>query len=143
MPIGTTAPFSAMSGVEKKMMSALVAGAPPPNAFIVSSIDFVSNAALFQSSAAASPGLSHPAAASSVSSVTPPPVLSACLRVVSIGGLRIESSGYCKRSSIQSMIARISRSGASWGGIATLPQLPAPPACTLCSSFAAAPGSLR
>ena len=75
MPIGTTAPFSAMSGVEKNAMSLLGAGAPPPSAFIVSSIDFVSNAALFQSSAAASPGVSQPAAASSVSSVTPPPGL--------------------------------------------------------------------
>ncbi len=38
-PIGTTAPFSAMSGVWKNTMSLLCAGAPPPIAFTVSSID--------------------------------------------------------------------------------------------------------
>ena len=84
-PIGTTAPFSAMSGVWKNTMSLLCAGAPPPIAFIVSSIVFASNAALFQASAAsASPGFSHPAAATSVSSVTPPPVFNTCLRPVFI-----------------------------------------------------------
>ncbi len=51
-PTGTTAPFSAMSGVWKNVMSLLCAGVPPPSAFIVSSIVLVSNAALFQASAA-------------------------------------------------------------------------------------------
>ena len=71
-PTGTTAPFSAMSGVEKNTMSLLCAGALPPSAFSVSSIDCVSNAPLFQSSAAASPGFNHPAAATSVTSVQAP-----------------------------------------------------------------------
>ena len=63
-PIGTTAPFSAMSGVETNAMSLLCAGALPPSAFIVSSIVLVSNAALFQSACARVAGLSQPAAPS-------------------------------------------------------------------------------
>src|SRR6185369_12929711 len=84
-PTGTTAPFSAMSGVWKNVMSLLCAGAAPPSALSVSSIVFVSNAALFHASAAnASPGRSHPAAATNVSSVTPPPVFKTSLRCVFI-----------------------------------------------------------
>jgi hypothetical protein len=63
-PTGTTAPFSAMSGVDTNAMSLLCAGALPPSAFIVSSSECVSNAALFHAApcASASPGLSQPAA---------------------------------------------------------------------------------
>ena len=73
MPIGTTAPFSAMSGVDTNAMSLLCAGGPPPSAFIVSSSVFASKALLFHACACALPGTSQPAAASSASSVTPPP----------------------------------------------------------------------
>ena len=83
-PIGTTAPFSAMSGVCTNAMSLLCAGAPPPSAFMTSSSVFASNAFLFHACASASPGCRNPAAASSVNSVTPPPVLSTSLRCMSI-----------------------------------------------------------
>ncbi len=69
-----------MSGVWKNVMSLLCAGVPPPSAFIVASIEFVSNAALFHSAACASSARSQPAAATSVSSVMPPPVRNAFLR---------------------------------------------------------------
>ena len=62
-------------------MSLLWTGSPPPSAFIVSAMLLVSKAALFHDWAAASPGLSQPAAATSVSSVTPPPDFNTCLRV--------------------------------------------------------------
>ena len=79
-PIGTTAPFSAMSGVETNAMSLLCAGAPPPSAFIVSSIVLVSNAALFHACAAASPG--EPARRREQRQQRrPPPVFSTVLRV--------------------------------------------------------------
>jgi hypothetical protein len=51
MPIGTTAPFSAMSGVEKKTTSFDGTGAVPPSAFIVTSSECVSKAPLLQDSA--------------------------------------------------------------------------------------------
>src|SRR5687767_5417830 len=84
-PIGTTAPFSAMSGVEKNTTSLVCAGVPPAIDLYASSIVFDSNAALFQSAANASPGFSQPAAASNVSSVAPPPLFSTFLRPASIG----------------------------------------------------------
>ena len=84
MPIGTTAPFSAMSGVDTNAMSLLCVGADPPSAFSVSSSVFASKAALFHSAASASPGRSHPAAATSESSVSPPPVFKIFLRFPSI-----------------------------------------------------------
>src|SRR6185369_1579652 len=81
IPTGTTAPFSAMSGVWKNTMSLLWTGSPPPSAFIVSAMLLVSNAALFQDCALASPGLSQPAAATSASSVAPLPDFKTCLRL--------------------------------------------------------------
>ena len=41
------------------------------------------------------------------------------------------------------MIVRRSRSGERCAGIATVPKLPAPPACTLRNNLSAAMGSLR
>ena len=67
--IGTTAPFSAMSGVATNAMSLLCAGAPAPKALMASSSDLASNAPLFHACAAASPGFSQPAAPSSARSV--------------------------------------------------------------------------
>src|SRR5262249_60417269 len=61
-PIGTTAPFSAISGVEKKVTSLLCAGAPPPNAFIASSIVLASKAAVFHAAAGATPAVNQTAA---------------------------------------------------------------------------------
>jgi len=59
--IGTTAPFSAISGAVISI--ALLRVDPlPPSAFIVSATLFVSNAALFHSCASASPGLMIPEA---------------------------------------------------------------------------------
>src|SRR6266851_4444052 len=80
IPTGTTAPFSAMSGVWKKTMSVLCAGSPPPSAFIVSARLWVSNAALFQVCARAACDASMPAPPSSESRVTPPPVFNRVLR---------------------------------------------------------------
>src|SRR3984893_4433935 len=80
IPTGTTAPFSAMSGVWKKTMSLLCAGSPPPSAFIVSARLWVSNAALFHACACAACGASKPAPPRSESSVTPLPVFNRILR---------------------------------------------------------------
>src|SRR5258706_12946077 len=76
--IGTTAPFSAMSGAVISI--ALLAVDPlPPSAFTVSATPFVSNAALFHSCASASPGLMIPAAARA----STPPVFSTSRRLAS------------------------------------------------------------
>src|SRR5439155_26285014 len=56
-PIGTTAPFSAMSGVETKTTLGFGVGVAPPSTLMVSSSECVSNAFLFQLCAAAVPGL--------------------------------------------------------------------------------------
>src|SRR6267154_1763458 len=78
--IGTTAPFSAMSGAV--ISTALLRVDPlPPSAFTVSATLFVSNAVLFHSCASASPGLMIPAAAARAS--TPPPVFSTSRRLAS------------------------------------------------------------
>src|SRR5450755_2161943 len=87
-PTGTTAPFSAMSGVWKKTMSLLCTGSPPPSAFIVSARLWVSNAALFHVCACAAPGASSPAPPSSESSVAPLPVFNIALRLGFIDLLR-------------------------------------------------------
>jgi hypothetical protein len=110
IPIGTTAPFSAISGVEKNTTSWLGTGAWPPSAFSVSSMECVSNAALFQASAAATPGFNHPAAATSVMSVKALPAFSACLRSVFIEALSgcARNPAYCKR-----------RAQSCWSGPAT------------------------
>jgi hypothetical protein len=55
--IGTTAPFSAMSGVEKNVMSLLCTALLPPSALTTSSTEWVSNADLFQACACAALGL--------------------------------------------------------------------------------------
>jgi hypothetical protein len=65
MPIGTTAPFSAISGVDTNAMSLLCAEEAAPKPFSASSSDFASNAPLFHACAAASPGFNQPAAISS------------------------------------------------------------------------------
>src|SRR6266700_4240864 len=62
-------------------MSLLCAGSPPPRAFLVSVILWVSNAALFHACACAASGLSQPAAASSASRPMPLPVLTSSLRL--------------------------------------------------------------
>src|ERR1700730_16359247 len=80
IPTGTTAPFSAMSGVWKKTMSLLCAGSPPPSAFIVSARLWVSNAALFHACACAAGGASMPAPPRSENRVTPLPVFNRLLR---------------------------------------------------------------
>src|SRR5690349_15630689 len=101
MPTGTTAPFSAMSGVEKNVMSLLGSGALPPSAFIVSSSECVSNALLFHASAAAAfVGRAQPAAATSVANDSALPALSACLRFVFIRDPCIDAAregGHCKQ----------------------------------------------
>src|SRR5258708_32057877 len=78
--IGTTAPFSAMSGA---VISTLLLGVDPlpPSAFTVSETLLVSNAALFHSCASASRGLMIPAAAARAS--TPPPVFNTSRRLAS------------------------------------------------------------
>src|SRR2546427_10574992 len=78
--IGTTAPFSAISGA---VISIALLGVDPlpPSAFTVSATLFVSNAALFHSCASASPGLRIPTAAASAS--TPPPVFNTSRRLAS------------------------------------------------------------
>src|SRR5438552_3929901 len=84
--IGTTAPFSAMSGPVISM--ALLGVEPlPPSALTVSATFFVSNAALFHSCASASPGRMIPAAAASAS--TPPPVFNTSRRLASTSLPRI------------------------------------------------------
>ena len=60
MPTGTTAPFSAISGALSVTASDF-AGAPPPRAFITSSMDLAANAALFHSAASASLSRPEPA----------------------------------------------------------------------------------
>src|SRR5882724_4728686 len=78
--IGTTAPFSAMSGAVISI-APLAVDPLPPSAFTVSATLFVSKAALFHSCASASPGLMIPAAAARAS--TPPPVFSTSRRLAS------------------------------------------------------------
>src|SRR5712672_1174548 len=78
--IGTTAPFSAMSGAVISI--ALLSVDPlPPSALTASATLFVSNAALFHSCASASPGLMIPEAAARAS--RPPPVFSTSRRLAS------------------------------------------------------------
>src|ERR1700687_6124021 len=80
IPTGTTAPFSAISGVWKKTMSLLCAASPPPSAFIVSARLWVSNAALFHACAWAACDARIPAPPRSESRVTPLPVFNRVLR---------------------------------------------------------------
>src|SRR5262249_41490295 len=127
-------------------------GADAPSALTVSSIECVSNAALFQSAAKASPGRSQPAAANSESSVTPLPAFKTFLRlsfmhrspipelviVVRAGRPRPAARRialYLAPPRIQRITRRPSLSD-TWvcGGIGTAPQVPAPPARTLTRS---------
>jgi hypothetical protein len=76
--IGTTAPFSAMSGA-RMTMSLLSSAFAMPSAFMASMADFASNAPLFQA-ARATPGLNR-AAPARANSPSAPPALMTDLRV--------------------------------------------------------------
>src|SRR3989475_3945730 len=78
--IGTTAPFSAISGAVISM-APLGVDPLPPSALTVSATLLVRNAALSHSCASPSPGLRIPATAASAS--TPPPVFSTSRRLES------------------------------------------------------------
>src|SRR5712671_3311100 len=83
--IGTTAPFSAISGAVISI-ALLRVDALPPSALTASATLFVSNAALFHSCASASPGLMIPEAAARAS--RPPPVFSTSRRLASTRSTR-------------------------------------------------------
>src|SRR5438309_9604642 len=78
--IGTTAPFSAMSGA---VISIALLGAEPlpPSAFTVSATLFVSNAALFHSWASTSPVFTRPATAAIASTPALPPAFNTSRRL--------------------------------------------------------------
>src|SRR6267142_1791896 len=82
--IGTTAPFSAMSGAVI-WTCALSTDPPPPSAFKVAATVLVSNAALFHCCAKAPPARISPAAAASASTPVPPPAFSIPRLLMSIG----------------------------------------------------------
>src|SRR6266540_2450940 len=80
--IGTTAPFSAMSGAVI-WIAPLSVEPVPPSAFTVSAKPLVPNAALFHSCASASPGRIKPAAAASARTPAPPPAFNTSRRLLS------------------------------------------------------------
>src|SRR5215831_5946397 len=81
--IGTTAPFSAMSGAVI-WICALSVDPLPPSAFRVAATLLVSNAALFHSWARASPGRMRPAAVARASTLAPLPAWRNSRRLLSI-----------------------------------------------------------
>ena len=90
MPTGTTAPFSAMSGVETNAMSLLCAGVAPPAPSSSRPSIASSKAALFHAlRASASPGSSQPAAATSASSVSAAALLQHLPALLSIDLLHV------------------------------------------------------
>src|SRR5215831_13825528 len=97
IPTGTTAPFSAISGVWKKVTSLLGAGSAPPSACIASARLRASNAVLFHDCARDASGGNHPAAASRASRVTLPPDCNAFLRPRFIVD-HLYQTQHCRRS---------------------------------------------
>src|SRR5262245_15350379 len=93
MVIGTTAPFSAMSGAVT-WICALSVDPLPPSAFSVAATLLVSNAALFHCSAKASPGRIHPAALASASIPAPPPAFKISRRLFSTSTPRRPGPGF-------------------------------------------------
>src|SRR5499427_3388342 len=95
--IGTTAPFSAMSGAV--IWICLLSVEPlPPRAFSVASTLLVSNAALFHCWAIASPGRIRPAVVASASTPAPPPIWRNSLRLIFMARRVYAAAGLLERN---------------------------------------------